>query len=682
MDPDMASVPFASWFARRFVDRRSAEGATASWSALERDDPGLARAALRLRWSRDEPPPHGARFREQHRLAPETGDWIALIEAWVREVLMPSPESVDAAALERIRRALPAVGHRLTRHGISPMASVTDRVLRSSGAKPAAVVRVLQAEAEVLGDRLRAVVLCDHERAGMDPGARLRGVLEPGSGGAALLHRMLLAVPGTRALAPILVSGRTVACTRRTAVDLAAFAADDPVAGPMLAAFDALAAPGTSDDDPWDQAIEVDPPVAGWVSGVWVPLVTRFLASGRSRCLVGTRALLGEGWDCPAVNVLVDLGSATTTVSTRQVRGRSLRLDPSDPSKVADNWDIVCVAPDHPDGHGDYARFVRRHADYYALTHEGEVESGVSHVDPGLGPFGPPAADAFEKLARRMLARPAERAQVRAAWRVGEPYRDIPVPTIRVRTARSVGLAEAGVWEAAMPRWADGSPRRLAAAAVGAGMVSVLGGVAAGMALVGVIGALVVLAGFGVGSLVRTRRAMEGLVPTDTLGAIGRAVADALAETGRTDPAAGADRVRVLPQPDGYQRCLLDGVSEADAGRFAEAMEDVLAPVWEPRWLIGRRVLDEQPSMAGAARALAGKLPGGVAPGRSVYHAVPDLLAGSQARVAAFERAWGRWVGPGQRAVRAADPVGEGILAAHRGEDPFGIETQLRTLWT
>jgi hypothetical protein len=175
---------------------------------------------------------------------------------------------------------------------------------------------------------------------------------------------------------------------------------------------------------------------------------------------------------------------------------------------------------------------------------------------------------------------------------------------------------------------------------------------------------------------------MDLLSPTDTLGDLGRAVAEALAATNRIDAAAGADAVRVLPQPDGYQRCLLEGVSEADAGRFAEAMEDVLAPLWEPRWVIGRRVLDEPPSMGGVIRVLASRLPGGMAPGRTVYHAVPDLLAGSRERVEAFERAWGRWVRAGQRAVRASDPDGEGILAAHRGEDPFRIETQLRTLWT
>ncbi|MFN8519961.1 MAG: DEAD/DEAH box helicase family protein [Chloroflexota bacterium] len=101
LDADFASVPFASWFARRFLERRSAEGATASWWELERADPALARAALRLRWSRDEPPPHGARFREQHRVPPETADWVALIEAWVMEVLAPSTETLDSIALER-----------------------------------------------------------------------------------------------------------------------------------------------------------------------------------------------------------------------------------------------------------------------------------------------------------------------------------------------------------------------------------------------------------------------------------------------------------------------------------------------------------------------------------------------------------------------------------------------------
>ncbi|MFN8519962.1 MAG: hypothetical protein U0667_11365 [Chloroflexota bacterium] len=136
----------------------------------------------------------------------------------------------------------------------------------------------------------------------------------------------------------------------------------------------------------------------------------------------------------------------------------------------------------------------------------------------------------------------------------------------------------------------------------------------------------------------------------------------------------------MLPQPDGYQRCFLDDVSEADALRFAEAMEEVLAPVWEPRWLIGRRVLDEPPSLAGAARVLATGLPGRLARGRVAYHAVPDSPRPAGSGWRAFERAWP----PSARASGPSEPrmPKARILAAHRGEDPFRIETQRRTLWT
>ena len=50
--------------------------------------------------------------------------------------------------------------------------------------------------------------------------------------------------------------------------------------------------------------------------------------SGRPLGWVTARGLLGEGWDAPAVNCLVDMTVAATSVSVRQMRGRSLRLDP------------------------------------------------------------------------------------------------------------------------------------------------------------------------------------------------------------------------------------------------------------------------------------------------------------------------------------------------------------------
>ena len=162
----------------------------------------------------------------------------------------------------------------------------------------------------------------------------------------------------------------------------------------------------------------------------------------------------------------------------------------------------------------------------------------------------------------------------------------------------------------------------------------------------------------------------------------GRAVADALAATGINGPAAGATAVRVVPQSDGWYRCLLDGVTTDESDRFATALDELMAPLWEPRWLLPRPVLVARADVPSALRLTALRFAGRIAPGSLMWHAVPSLLATRRDRVAAFEAAWRQWVAPGARAIPASDPQAQGVLAARRGDDPFLTETQLRTLWT
>src|SRR5262249_12217597 len=161
---------------------------------------------------------------------------------------------------------------------------------------------------------------------------------------------------------------------------------------------------------------------SGWRPRLWVELATAAFADGVTQVLVGTRALLGEGWDAPCVNCLVDLTQATTSVSVTQMRGRSLRLDPDDPEKIASNWDIVCVAPELARGTADYERFVRKHLHLFAPSEDGAIEAGPSHVHPALGPFAPPADAEFDEINRTMIRRAADHRQARVRWRIGGPY--------------------------------------------------------------------------------------------------------------------------------------------------------------------------------------------------------------------------------------------------------------------
>ena len=64
---------------------------------------------------------------------------------------------------------------------------------------------------------------------------------------------------------------------------------------------------------------------SAWQPRLWVSCATGALTAGATRVLVGTRALLGEGWDAPCVNCLVDLTAATTATSTSAGRSEVRR---------------------------------------------------------------------------------------------------------------------------------------------------------------------------------------------------------------------------------------------------------------------------------------------------------------------------------------------------------------------
>lgn len=163
--------------------------------------------------------------------------------------------------------------------------------------------------------------------------------------------------------------------------------------------------------------------------------------------LVGTRGLLGEGWDARGLNALVDMTTATTISAVVQTRGRALRTDPHWPAKVALTWSVVCAAEDHPRGDADWQRFVRKHEGYFGVDELGEIASGVAHVDGAFSPYTPPGVADFDRLNAAMLVRAERRFAIADRWRVGEPYEDRLIHTLRVRgsgAARPLVTAAAG----------------------------------------------------------------------------------------------------------------------------------------------------------------------------------------------------------------------------------------------
>ena len=51
-----------------------------------------------------------------------------------------------------------------------------------------------------------------------------------------------------------------------------------------------------------------------------------------------------------------------------------MRLDKLWPEKVANNWDIVCLAEEFIKGFDDYERFERKHKNLYGVCDDGSIE--------------------------------------------------------------------------------------------------------------------------------------------------------------------------------------------------------------------------------------------------------------------------------------------------------------------
>ncbi len=424
-----------------------------------------------------------------------------------------------------------------------------------------------------------------------------------------------------------------------------------------------------------------------WSSRVYVQLVTDAFEAGTTRCLVGTRGLLGEGWDALRLNTLVDLTSVTTAQSVQQLRGRSLRIDPSWPRKVAHNWDLVCVAPDFDRGDRDLRRFASRHRHFCGvvpvsrpreLLHQalagadaltsgagadelgvvprvrGEIVKGIAHVEPDLAwqlLVRPWKRVGYSRVNHRCAAAIGDRQDSYRLWGVGEPYENADrwvarrrARDLRIRTAHTISDTLRSLVRAFRASMLGGALltawvlARISLDLAAAGTtIREMTSAAGWVLLVGFLSTLALNARPGWRII---RRLLTDQPSEDIAGDVGRALLVGLRDAGLVSPVLIAEHVRVADQPDGTTQVVLQHAPAADAETFVEALGQLLGPIEDPRYLIVRddgRLLDV------GLRWLWVPLRRIVERGRGTrtsYHPVPDVLGVNRERAEALASAW------------------------------------------
>lgn len=74
-----------------------------------------------------------------------------------------------------------------------------------------------------------------------------------------------------------------------------------------------------------------------------VNLITEMFNEGFITIMVGTQALLGEGWDAPCINSLILSSTVSSYMLSNQMRGRAIRKDKNNPDKISNIWHLASI---------------------------------------------------------------------------------------------------------------------------------------------------------------------------------------------------------------------------------------------------------------------------------------------------------------------------------------------------
>lgn len=349
---------------------------------------------------------------------------------------------------------------------------------------------------------------------------------------------------------------------------------------------------------------------------------TALLAKGEIKTLVGTRSLLGEGWDAPVVNSLVLASTVGSFMLTNQMRGRAIRTDAQVPDKISTIWHLVAINSESYSGWSDLTNLRRRFDIFVGLSEKDlTIESGFERLNSSALKHkffsNTEGASLVSQNNREMSNRLTKLSQIKERWEkaliLDHSARVIP----SVRTDKTPGLRSL-----ILTHSFSYLLTQLGLALFTAALVYLHAGSGGQRPL------LLLSIAIGGALLYKLPKTLSAIkivfrhLPVDgSLKQIGYALTEALCRTGLIETSARNMKINIAKNLEGKFLISLKGCTFYESSLFSDCLAEILAPIENPRYIVLRE----------------GKFLG---TRRDDYHAVPVKLAAKKEFAKIFCKAW------------------------------------------
>ncbi len=304
-----------------------------------------------------------------------------------------------------------------------------------------------------------------------------------------------------------------------------------------------------------------------------VKLITALFEDGQMQIMIGTKSLLGEGWDSPCINTLILASFVGSFMLSNQMRGRAIRVSAKDPGKISNIWHLVCV--DDEGQSSDYEMLKRRFESFLGVGYnENRIENGLERLSTIKEPFTQANIAAMNA---ETLALAANREALKSKWENA------------VMTAQR-HMAVEEVLEAAP---ATSAPGFTLVSAITKFVLSLIGVIAlivlwnvlkkAGVSFLAFLAFALLLI-----LIFKTLRIGNKILmlasPKRRMQAIGKALLKTLKQTGQITTAAAKVETKVTNK--GNTTTCLTGGTAREKTDFAKALGEIFAEIDNPRYLM------------------------------------------------------------------------------------------------